>query len=65
MSKKAFSQVEQKRAKPWSGEEEVRIAWIKAIEGATGLHLNAERGRKDASINHVIIEFKAPGFFKA
>lgn len=59
-----FNQIEEKRIKPWQGEEEVRVAWIKAIELATGLHINAERGRKDASHNHVIVEFKAPGFFK-
>mgnify|MGYP000144439984 FL=1 len=59
----AFEQIQEKRMKPWSGEEEVRVAWIKAIELATGLHLNAERGRKDASLNHVVVEFKAPGFF--
>ncbi|QBZ82181.1 SAM-dependent methyltransferase [Hydrogenovibrio crunogenus] len=60
---KAFNQINTKRQKPWSGEEEVRLAWIQAIEGATGLHLNAERDRKDASLNHVIVEFKAPRLF--
>ena len=59
-----FNQIEEKRKKPWQGEEEVRIAWVKAIEHATGLHINAERDRKDASHNHVIVEFKAPGFFR-
>ena len=59
-----FEQIQEKRLKPWKGEEEVRVAWIKAIELATGLHLNAERGRQDASLNHVIVEFKSPGFFQ-
>lgn len=60
---KAFHQINEKRLKPWKGEEEVRFAWMKAIEYATGLSLNAERGRKDSSHNHVIVEFKAPGLF--
>jgi len=62
--KDTFNQINEKRLRPWQGEEEVRFAWMKAIEDSTGLHLNAERGRKDSSLNHVIIEFKAPGFFK-
>ncbi|SMG41165.1 Eco57I restriction-modification methylase domain-containing protein [Dethiosulfovibrio salsuginis] len=60
----AFRQIDQKRKVPWKSEEEVRIAWVSAIEEATGLILNAERGKKDASLNHVIVEFKAPGLFK-
>lgn len=64
MSIDAFAQLESRKRKPWSGEEEVRYAWIKAIEEVTGLQLNAERDRKDASYNHIIIEFKAPGLFK-
>ncbi|MDC4706730.1 N-6 DNA methylase [Acinetobacter baumannii] len=63
MSLNAFIQLASRRKKPWHGEEEVRYAWIKAIEDATGLALNAERERKDASYNHLIIEFKAPGKF--
>lgn len=61
---KAFDQIQEKRLKPWKGEEEVRYIWIKALEDATRLHLHAERDRKDASYNHVIIEFKAPGLFQ-
>ena len=60
----AFNQINERRIKPWVGEEEVRIIWVKAIEEATGLFLEAERGRKDSSHNNVIIEFKAPGLFK-
>jgi hypothetical protein len=60
----AYEAIQQKRSTPWQGEEEVRYGWMKAIEDATGLQLNAERGHKDSSLNHVIIEFKAPGLFK-
>ncbi|WP_410210096.1 Eco57I restriction-modification methylase domain-containing protein [Aquirhabdus sp.] len=58
-----FKQLQSKRRKPWEGEEEVRYAWIKAIEDVSGLSLDAERKRKDASYNHLIIEFKSPGAF--
>lgn len=64
MSDKAFRIIQEKRLTPWKGEEEVRYSWMMAIEAVTGLSLNAERGRKDSSLNHVIIEFKAPGLFK-
>jgi hypothetical protein len=60
----AFLVIQSKRQRPWQVEEEVRIAWITALEAATGLHLDAERDNKDSSYNHVIIEFKAPGLFK-
>ncbi|PLR38394.1 SAM-dependent methyltransferase [Chimaeribacter coloradensis] len=63
MNQSAFEAIQEKRLKPWQNEEEVRFAWNKAIEDATGLHLNAERDRNDASLNHVIIEYKAPGLF--
>lgn len=45
MSQSAYEAIQEKRLKPWQGEEEVRYSWMKAIEDATGLHLNAERGR--------------------
>lgn len=61
----AFESIQARRKKPWKGEEEVRFIWMKAIEEATGVQLHAERNRKDSSYNHVIIEFKAPGLFKA
>jgi hypothetical protein len=44
-------------------EEEVRIAWVKALEQATGIEFDSERGKRDLSYNNVIIEFKAPGKF--
>lgn len=64
MKQSAYSTIQEKRLQPWKGEEEVRFAWNKALEDATGLHLFAERDRNDASYNHVIIEYKAPGYFK-
>lgn len=48
----------------WTSEEEVRIAWVGALETALEVIFDAERARKDASYNNVIIEFKAPGLFK-
>ncbi len=35
-----------------------------ALEAALNVHFDAERAKKDSSYNNVIIEFKAPGFFK-
>jgi len=64
MKQSAYNSIQEKRLQPWKGEEEVRFAWNKALEDATGLHLFAERDRNDASYNHVIIEYKAPGYFK-
>lgn len=61
--KTVFEQINTKRQNPWHGEEEVRVAWVNAIENATGLHIHTERARKDASLNHVIVEFKAPSLF--
>jgi len=64
MNASAFESIQARRLSPWQGEEEVRLTWNRAIEDATGLTLNAERNRKDTSLNHVIIEYKAPGLFK-
>lgn len=61
--KTAFTAIESRKCRPWRGEEEVRIAWVSALETATGFHFDAERSKKDSSYNHVIIEFKAPGAF--
>lgn len=52
------------RSKTWKGEEEVRIAWVKALEDILVVHFDAERLRKDLCLNNIIIEFKAPGLFK-
>jgi hypothetical protein len=60
----AFNLIEDKRIRPWKGEEEVRLAWVAALERTLGIHFDAERAKKDSSYNNVIIEFKAPGLFK-
>lgn len=62
--KTAFAEISNKRNRPWDNEEEVRIAWVSALERALGIHFDAERARKDSSYNNIIIEFKAPGLFK-
>lgn len=61
----AFDKIQSKRIRPWKGEEEVRLAWIAALEEVTGIHFDAERAKKDSSYNNVIIEFKAPSLFRA
>lgn len=60
----AFADISNKRNRPWVNEEEVRIAWVSALERALGIHFDAERARKDSSYNNIIIEFKAPGLFR-
>jgi hypothetical protein len=64
IGKQVFNKINAKRQRPWKGEEEVRIAWISAIENALDIHFDAERARKDGSYNNVIIEFKSPNAFK-
>ncbi|GAB3452499.1 Eco57I restriction-modification methylase domain-containing protein [Insolitispirillum peregrinum] len=63
-TKIAFADISNKRNRPWVNEEEIRIAWVSALERALGIHFDAERARKDSSYNNIIIEFKAPGLFK-
>ena len=46
-----------------SNEEEVRLAWVRALESSLGITFDAERGKRDLSYNNVVIEFKAPGKF--
>ena len=53
-----------RRKKQWSNEEEVRHAWMKGLEEALQIDLDAERAKRDSSYNNVVIEFKAPAFFK-
>ena len=60
----AYAHISARRKRPWKGEEEVRVAWVSALEAALNVHFDAERAKKDSSYNNVIIEFKAPGFFK-
>lgn len=63
-TKTAFDHIAAKRNRPWKNEEEVRLAWVAGLEAAMSIHFDAERAKKDSSYNNVIIEFKAPGFFK-
>ena len=46
-----------------SNEEEVRLAWVRALEATLGITFDAERGKRDLSYNNVLIEFKGPGKF--
>ena len=46
-----------------SNEEEVRLAWVRALESTLGIVFDAERGNRDLSYNNVVIEFKGPGKF--
>jgi hypothetical protein len=59
-----FDRIDAKRNRPWANEEEVRLAWVAALEAGLDIHFDAERAKKDSSYNNVVIEFKAPGLFK-
>lgn len=59
-----YEAIDDRRRRPWHNEEEVRVAWIGALETGLGIVFDAERGRKDGSYNNVIIEFKGPGLFR-
>lgn len=58
-----YEAIEEKRRRPWVNEEEVRLAWIGALERGLNIHFDAERAKRDSSYNNVVIEFKAPGLF--
>jgi len=45
-------------------EEEVRLAWVRALESELGIVFGAERNRRDLSYNNVVIEFKGPDKFR-
>ena len=47
-----------------SNEEEVRLAWVRALEARLPIEFGAERGRRDLSYNNVVIEFKGPAKFR-
>ncbi|MEO1751372.1 N-6 DNA methylase [Thiofaba sp. EF100] len=53
-----------RRRNNWCNEEEVRHAWMKGLEEALQIDLDAERAKRDSSYNNVVIEFKGPGLFK-
>ena len=61
--KTVYQAIQAKRNRPWANEEEVRLAWIAALENGLGIHFDAERAKKDSSYNNIIIEFKGPGLF--
>ena len=46
-----------------SNKEEVKLAWLRALEGVLDITFDAERGNRDLSYNNVVIEFKGPGKF--
>jgi len=64
LSNNAFATISASRIRPWKGEEEVRIAWVSALQTSLGMIFDAERAKNDLRYNNVIIEFKAPGLFK-
>ena len=47
-----------------ANEEEIRLAWVRALESSLPITFGAERDRQDLSYNNVVIEFKGPGKFK-
>ena len=53
-----------RRRKQWANEEEARHTWMKGLEEALQIDLDAERAKRDSSYNNVVIEFKGPGLFK-
>ncbi len=61
---KAFANISARRNRPWQNEEEVRIGWISALESVLNTQFDAERTRRDGSLNNVVVEFKAPGLFR-
>lgn len=61
-TKKGYELINRRR-KQWANEEEVRHAWMKGLEEALQIDLDAERAKRDSSYNNVVIEFKAPGLF--
>ncbi|WP_273649643.1 hypothetical protein, partial [Pseudomonas aeruginosa] len=62
-TKKGYDLINRRR-KQWANEEEVRHAWMKGLEEALQIDLDAERAKRDSSYNNVVIEFKGPGLFK-
>lgn len=55
-----YDAIQVRKNRPWVNEEELRLAWISALENGLNIHFDAERGKKDGSYNNIIIEFKAP-----
>lgn len=63
MTKRGFDLIKRRRNQ-WKNEEEVRHSWMKGLEEALQIDLDAERAKRDSSYNNVVIEFKGPGFFQ-
>ncbi|OIR19523.1 putative regulator PrlF [mine drainage metagenome] len=62
-AQKSFKRIE--KARPgWANEAELRKTWVSELESVLGVSFDMERAKNDLSYNNVIIEFKAPGFFK-
>lgn len=62
-TKNGYDLIDRRRPQ-WTNEEEVRHAWMKGLEEALQIDLDAERAKRDSSYNNVVIEFKGPGLFK-
>lgn len=62
-TKKGFDLINRRR-RSWDNEEEVRHIWMRGLEEALQITLDAERAKRDSSFNNVVIEFKGPGLFK-
>lgn len=60
---RAFERLERAMSNA-QNEAEVRDRWTRALESATGLTFDLERGWRDLSYNDVIIEFKDKGLFQ-
>lgn len=61
---KAGYELIKRRRSQWVNEEEVRHTWMRGLEEALQIDLDAERAKRDSSYNNVVIEFKGPGMFK-
>jgi hypothetical protein len=58
----SYRKLQQQTAKA-TNEEEIRLAWVRALEEESGITFDAERGKRDLSYNNVVIEFKDHGKF--
>ena len=53
-TKKGYDLINRRR-KQWANEEEVRHTWMKELEEALQIDLDAERAKRDSSYNNVVI----------
>lgn len=61
---KAYRHISARRDRPWKGEEEVRIAWVSALEEALNIHFDTERPKKMVAITTLLLNLKLPVFLK-